>query len=341
MSYNSFFEDIKNLLSEFLGEPQRDSDATWIQYCCPCCAAEKGVESDHKYNLEVSIENNAFHCWVCGDSMGTKGKLSKLIRVHGGPKYYHRFMKIINEMRQSELYNINNFGMGKETGSSLLETYKLQISLPNCYKPLRHDDPDANAAYQYLYKRGLTDNIIEDYQIGYIGWCDDYKMRNRIIIPSYNCLDELNYWIARDYGNRNQKYRYNNPNIPKTSFAFNEGRINWYEDITLVEGVFDHIVTPNSIPLLGKTLNRDDAVFKVLIAKAMSYVNIMLDNDAYDDAVRIYKLLDSTNELKGKVRLVPMEGGKDPSDVYRDGGPREIIKLLRNTEQLEEFDLLA
>lgn len=337
--YNSFFEDIKELLAEFLGQPQRDSDATWIQYCCPCCSMEKGVESDGKYNLEVSIEKNAFHCWVCGDTMGTKGKLGKLIKMYGGPMYYRRFVKIIEDMRQSQLYNLNGSVFGDQTTMSLINSYKTQLTLPKDYKPLKHSDPTARDAYAYLYSRGLNDQIIEDFQIGYIGWADDYKYRNRIIVPSYDCLDELNYWIARDYAHRNQKFRYNNPTIPKTSFAFNEGRLNWYEDITLVEGVFDHIVTPNSMPLLGKTLNKEDAVYKTLEAHAMANVNIMLDSDAYNDAMRIYSTLNSSEKLHGKVRFIPIEGGKDPSDIYRDNGPKGIINMIKKAEPIDEFDL--
>lgn len=339
MAINGYYEDIKRLLSEFLGEPQRDSDSTWVQYCCPCCAAEKGVSSDGKYNLEVSIENNAFHCWVCKDTMGTKGKLSKLIRMYGGPSYYARFMKIIEELRQSELYRLDGFDFNGRDEIALLRNYETELTLPKDYKRLNRCDPNAVEALKYLHDRGVSDEIIEEYQIGYISHTKDFKLNKRIIIPSYNCFDELNYWIARDYAHRNQKYRYNNPTIPKTSFVFNEGRINWYEDITLVEGVFDHIVTPNSLPLLGKTLSKEDAVYKVLTNKAMANVNIMLDKDAYDDACRIYKLLESSN-LRGRIRFIKMSDGKDPSDVYRDNGSSGIIGLLRNSVRLDEFDLL-
>lgn len=338
MAYNGYYEDIKKLLIEFLGYPQRDTDSTWIQFCCPCCAAEKGVESDGKYNLEVSIEENAYHCWVCGDAMGTKGRLGKLIRTHGGPSYYARFMKIIEEIRQSELYSLDNLG-NFDAYKKIIEETHSQLTLPTDYCKLTKDDPSAKDAYEYLYSRGIDDRIINEYQIGYVGWSTDFKMRKRIIIPSYNCLDELNYWIARDYGNGNKKYRYNNPMVPKTSFVFNEGKINWYEDITLVEGVFDHLVTPNSLPLLGKTLGTNDAIYKVLTSKAMSNVNIMLDNDAHSDAIRIYKTLNSSI-LKGRVRIVNMTDGKDPSDVYRDFGAKGIIKLLRSAEEISEFDLI-
>lgn len=338
---STYIDELKSLLAEFLGEPSGDSDATWVQYNCPCCAAEKGVRADNKYNLEVSLENNAYHCWVCGDTMGTKGKLGKLVRQYGGYNTYRRFLKIIDDMRQSELYNPDRLGI-LQTGISLIDDYEPQLSLPPGFRKLSHDDMGAVPAYNYLYSRGLNDQIIEEYGMGYIGMSDNIRYRDRIIIPSYNSIDELNYWIGRTYNPRMKKYKYNNPDVPKTSFVFNEGRINWYENITLVEGVFDHIVTPNSIPLLGKTLSMDDAVYKILTARAMANVNIMLDGDASADAVHIYKLLERST-LQGRVRMIPLnltDGCKDASDVYQHYGPRGIISLLRTAYQLNEFDLL-
>ena len=338
MCVNSYIDELKGILAEFLGEPASDSDATWVQYNCPCCAAEKGVTSDGKYNLEVSLEHNAYHCWVCGDTMGTRGKLGRLVRQYGGYNIYRRFMKVIEEMRQSELYDINRLGV-LQTGIALIDDYEPQLTLPEGFRKLTHSDPGATAAFQYLYSRGLGDDIIEEYGMGYIGADAAPRFRNRIVVPSYNSLDELNYWVGRSYVKGNSKYKYNNPTVPKTSFMFNEGRVNWYETVTLVEGVFDHIVTPNSIPLLGKTLNAGDAVYQILSAKAMADVNIMLDNDAYANAVMIYRLLEQ-GPLHGRVKLVPMLSDKDASDVFQKEGYRGVVKILRGAYRLNEFDLL-
>ena len=97
-----------------------------------------------------------------------------------------------------------------------------------------------------------------------------------IIIPSYNALGELNYWVGRDYlpPMRNEhskvlngvsqiiphtysRLKYDNPKVEKKNIIFNEEKIQWDADITLVEGPFDHIVVPNSVPLLGKALNKE------------------------------------------------------------------------------------
>ena len=60
------------------------------------------------------------------------------------------------------------------------------------------------------------------------------------------------------------------------------------------------MVIPNSIPLLGKTLKRDYATFNAVVNKAKANVNVLLDDDALNDAKKIYKLLSSTN-LKNSI----------------------------------------
>jgi hypothetical protein len=46
------------------------------------------------------------------------------------------------------------------------------------------------------------------------------------------------------------KLKYINPKAEKQEIIFNIGKLNLDATIYLVEGVTDHIVTPNSIPLL-------------------------------------------------------------------------------------------
>jgi DNA primase len=73
---------------------------------------------------------------------------------------------------------------------------------------------------------------------------------NRIIIPSYDLNGDLNYFIARWYPKEYNKLKYINPKAEKQEIIFNIGKLNLDATIYLVEGVTDHIVTPNSIPLL-------------------------------------------------------------------------------------------
>ena len=91
-------------------------------------------------------------------------------------------------------------------------------------------------------------------KIGYTTYDTTQKqVSSRIIIPSFNEYGELNYWTGR-FTKLKHRQKYYNPIIERKDIIFNEEHIQWDADITLVEGPFDHIVVPNSIPLLGKAL---------------------------------------------------------------------------------------
>ena len=99
------------------------------------------------------------------------------------------------------------------------------------------------------------------------------------------------------------------------------------------------MVVPNSIPLLGKTLKTDYATFIAVVNKAKTNVNILLDDDALEDAKKIYKLLNAT-KLKDRVRLIKCPMGYDASDIYQKFGKKGILQLMRRTEKLGKFELI-
>lgn len=328
------FENIREIVENILGSPRRDNEG-WREYNCVYCALEKGVESDGKYNMAVNYGEDMktkphFHCWRCG----TSGKLSKLLKDFGTHDSLTKYYRELKDIRSSLLYNID-FGTNAEDFQ-----FENTVELPKDYRKINEKDKYAKEAIEYLQNRGLDKFFIETYNIGYIPyWSKDTEMRNRIIIPSYDEYGELNYYIARDYSGKRRYRKYNNPDVKKTLFVFNEDKINWYEDVTLVEGAFDHMVIPNSIPLLGKTLKRDYATFNAVVKKARCNVNILLDYDALNDAKKIYKLLNSTS-LKGKIRLIECPNGYDASDIYQHFGKRGIKQLMTCAKMIDEFELV-
>lgn len=99
------------------------------------------------------------------------------------------------------------------------------------------------------------------------------------------------------------------------------------------EGVFDHIVVPNSIPLLGKYIS--EKLFETIYTKASANIVILLDSDAYQDALQLYKRLD-VGDLKDRVKLCVPKDGFDPSLIYQKEGKNGILNLLRTTHRVKE-----
>ena len=337
-------EKLYNILAVFLGEAKNGFDENTYQYQFPCpnCVERDGWMEARKYNLEVNLQKQVFKCWkCCSIDEHMSGSIIKLIRMHGNDKLLQEYKDVIHEIRNSELYKINFTSGDFNIDTSVIE--REELKLPSSYKPFKKDGKNNYGALKYLKDRGIGWDIIERYKIGYTEREEENKKGSfRIIIPSYNAIGELNYWVGRDYLPKSDKFpsrvKYDNPKVEKKNIIFNEEKLQWDADITLVEGPFDHIVVPNSVPLLGKALNKEYKLYWDLITKANANVNIMLDADAFSTVKELYKFLNH-GRLYGKIRYIPMEGDEDPSSLYQSGGYKKIVEHLRNAQQIDEVYL--
>jgi len=336
-------EKLYNILTVFLGESKSGYSDGQMQYQFPCphCIEKYGYQEARKYNLEVSFtKGGVYQCWKCsseGDDL-MHGSIKKLIRLFGNEKLLDEYVNVIHSIRNSELYKLHFSDFDR----TIIE--KEELKFPSTFKLFKKDEKNHYGALKYLQDRGLGWDIIERFKIGYTLREKDDKMKKysyRVIIPSYNSIGELNYWVGRDYLPKNPKFertKYSNPKAEKKEIIFNEDKIQWDADITLVEGAFDHIVVPNSIPLLGKALDKDYKLYWEIVSRCNGNVNIMLDADAYQSVKEIYKLLNH-GRLYNKIRYIPIEEGEDPSSLYEKGGYKKIAEHLANAQQIKEIFL--
>jgi len=277
-------------------------------YTCPFC-------KHHKPKLEVNFTPNdknefPWNCWVCG----TKGR--SLINL---------FKKI--EAEPDKLGELR-FILKSTTKEGPQITVNTKVSLPKEFKSLSNpnsSDIIAKHALKYLHDRGITQDDIVKYNIGF---CDEGKYSNRVIIPSYDGSGSLNYFTARTFDPNNPS-KYKNPDVSRDIIPL-ELFINWSSPIVLCEGMFDAIaIKRNVIPLLGK--NIQSTLMKKLVTSQVDKIYIALDKDA------IKKALDFCEQLinEGKeVYLVEMDD-KDPSEM----GFEHFTKLIQNTLPLTFSDL--
>lgn len=308
---------IVEILEDFLGGSKKHyENKSQISFDCPVCSSIKGLDcGDGKGNLEVNYHHHVYKCWACSETYGTHGTINKLIRKYGNKNHIKQYQLVIPENKRI-----------------IPEKEKKVISgLPKDFTPLtiKREDSGYIQSIQYLKKRNINLDLIEKYNLGYAN-TGDY--RGRIIFPSYDADGNINYFLGRSY-DRYSKLKYKNPEVSKMDIIFNEGKINWDSNIYLVEGVFDHITLPNSIPMLGKVLN--DLLLKKLIDNATAKVIIVLDNDAEKDAIKLYKKLDST-KLNGRVLIVYMPKRFDLSDVHQKLGSKGVIKLITTAKRIKE-----
>jgi len=282
-------EALVELLEEVLGDhglhyPNRGQ----ISFNCPVCD-----DGRNKHNLEVNYIDNVYKCWSCGDSEGTHGPLGKIFDRYGNKK-------------QKKLYQVF-----KPETVVKREKKKKALRLPSSYTLFKDSSkvyPVRRQAINYLYNRGITDYMIEKYQIGF---CDSGDHAGRIVIPSYDSKGELNYYIARSW-NPMSRAKYKNPEAEKDKIIFWESLIDWDKDIFLVEGAFDGLFLDNSIPMLGKHMS--ELLFDTIYKKAKGDIIICLDADAWENAVNLYHELHG-GELWGRIKLVKLPDEKDIADL--------------------------
>ena len=335
-----YIRNIVNILSSFLGEPKNDdidlNSSLNFEFNCPRCAEENCYIPDNKYNLSITLGKGGglFNCWKCSTHIDDmKGKIYKLFKQYGNEELWEDYKTNMRAIRESELYKLN---FSKEDFTVTDEVDK-ELYLPNTYTRF-NDSNKNNLAYRYLINRGLNDKIISKYRMGYTKWDSTQPvLSNRIVIPSFSVYHEVNYWIARDFLGKT-KLKYINPNVEKKNIIFGENLINWDNDITLCEGVFDSMVIPNSIPLLGKSINQESKIYQDLFRKANGYINIFLDGDEVGEKASqvLYNQLNH-GTLYNRIRLVESIDNLDPSEIFKIYGHKGIIYALRNGHQIKPY----
>lgn len=331
-------ERIISLLVSFLGEYSKQC-GEWYSFNCPRCAEEQMGMADDKYNLEVNVNLDergcgGFHCWKCGDTDDMRGSLTKLFRLYAPQHIIDEFKSITTEYRETLKYTLFKDGNDEDIQPIIEEMY-----LPDGFKPITGNEKEAKKAIEYLNSRGINETVIADFNLGFIAdFSKDNTLKNRVFIPSYDIFNNLTYWVGRDYTGKN-KQKVKNPKRSKTEIVFNEGRINWYEPVTLVEGPFDHIATPNSIPLLGKTLTDEYVLYETLKRRLRSEIRIFLDDDAIKNTYTIYKTLEKDEAFKGRVEVVDTPDGYDPALIYQEYGYKGVLDVLCSSHRLNEYDL--
>ena len=299
---------VVDILENIFGEPRNHNHGRGqISFDCPVCSHDiKGLDKgDGKGNLEINYDQHVFKCWACAETHNTKGHLGYLIDRYGKKK----------DREYYDLIRPDDFEREKKE-------YK-KLELPKEYQRFIDVHPahmKRREAFNYLKKRGITEEIIEKYDIGF---AEIGEYAGRIIVPSYDLKGELNYFVARSWFPR-EKFKYKNPQAPKELLIFNESRIDWEQDIYLVEGVFDGFFVTNSIPLLGKFVS--DLLWETLYDRAKGRIKICLDGDAWTDAIRIYDKL-SGGKLYGRIDVIKLPLDKDLGDLRGEILPEYYVEL--------------
>jgi DNA primase len=271
---------ILTLLQQILGTYTQQADE-YLFHCPFCHHAKK--------KLSVNISNNKWKCWTCGSKGGHIIWLLKKLNI--SKELVQQFKQVLGD-EDIKLYKAT--------------TADIKLFLPLEYKPLWKSEKSYSYlnAISYLKNRGIRTDDILRYRMGY---CETGPYAGRIIVPSYDSNNQLNYFTARSFYEGGMKYK--NPPVTKNIVCF-ENMVNWNDQIILCEGMFDSIaLRRNAIPLLGKTLSRN--LERSLLEHKVKQVIVFLDEDAREDAMKLEQHL---KQYDMNVSVV-LTKGKDAADM--------------------------
>lgn len=273
--------DIITFLSKKLGRYKAHPNNEYY-FTCPFCHHSKA-------KFAINPAKDKWHCWHCGSSGKTIFNLVRVLDLSSDE---------INELKEL-LGNSPKLKVYKDN------TDRAELRLPVEYKPLWEisDSLEYRHALSYLKKRNVSMIDIMRYKIGY---CETGNFAHRIVIPSFDAENKLNYFVARSYFDSGMKYK--NPTVSKNIICF-ENFVDWNLPIVLCEGVFDAIaIRQNAIPLLGKHIPKKLEL--ALLENKVKTVYVLLDKDAETDAIKMEQKLKQYNISVSRVSVNDGDAGE-------------------------------
>jgi DNA primase len=111
-----------------------------------------------------------YNCWSCSETHETKGKIYNLFKNYADKSILKKFIN-------------SKFKFTGDYYTSIEKPIQLEkFLLPKEYIQLHNNQKykDFSNAFNYLYSRNISDEIIQKYKIGF---CLDGLYQNRVVIP--------------------------------------------------------------------------------------------------------------------------------------------------------------
>ena len=285
--------DINIIVTEFNLSPNdyKISNDTELVCACPQCKKE-----EHFY---VNIKSKKYHCFKCGYSGGIN---------LDAPEYV-----VDVETKLKEMINFVS-GVFKDRTNEDQKWFDLWDTIDARYDPL---------CAKYLNDRGISDDLIEYYNIRY-----SPKWKRAVVPNKLNDKFRTDMYVARDITG-SSKLKYLNPagSASKTSI-FNLHRVlGKFDSVIISEGVFSAISSGlNGIATYGKSVSKSQ--IEILCRCNFDRYYISAEADAIDTAVRLADIL----KREGKnVYLIELPEGKDANDLEQE----EFLALVGKTRKYE------
>jgi DNA primase len=188
-------------------------------------------------------------------------------------------------------------------------------------KPLAFRLQNVDHTHPYLGERGLTEEIVKTFGVGFFP--GKGSMHDRIVIPIHNREGELVAYAGRAIDGSEPRYKFP-AGFHKSIELFNLHRVKGEVSVVLVEGFFDCMKVSRAgfacVALMGSTMSKKQ---EELLAEHFGHVVVMLDGDEAGRGAAV-EIADRLQRVVYQVQVLELPQGMQPDQLSAD----EVHSLL-------------
>lgn len=316
-------------------------------------------------SFAVSPDKQIFHCFGCGAGGNVIHFISKIENLS-----FRESLELLANRVNIELPTLQNNEDDKtlKLKSKVYEINKIAAEFyhENLYKPT------SKIAQEYIKKRKLDNRTLKAFSIGYAGNFDElYKIlkskgyteeemlasslvkksadgrymdsfRKRLMFPIQDVRDRVIAFGGRVLDDSKPKYINSPENIVyskgRNLFGLNVARKHETKEIIIVEGYMDAISLyqrgiTNVVASLGTALTEAQGR---LLRRHSEKIILGYDADGAGQAA-ILRGMEILQNMGCDIRVLQIEGAKDPDEYVTKYGPERFQKCVENAISLVEF----
>ena len=315
-------------------------------------------------SFSVSTDKQIFHCFGCGVGGNVIHFISKIESLN-----FRESLELLADKAGITLPTIDT-GEDSKRQELKQKVYQINELVANLYHETLYG-PNAKVAQEYVKKRKLDNRTLKNFKIGYApnqnvlykfltekgfkeeeilastlvkkynnAFIDSFK--NRLMFPISDVRNRVIAFGGRVLDNSLPKY-INSPdtvvyNKGRNLYGLNVAKNSKLDKIIIVEGYMDCVSLhqrgiPNVVASLGTALTENQGR---LLRKYSEKVIISYDSDGAGQAATM-RGLEILKNIGCDVRILQMEGAKDPDEYVIKYGNGRFNLLVENAISLVEF----
>lgn len=313
----------------------------------------------------VSPDKQIFHCFGCGVGGNVIHFIGKIENLN--------FIESLELLANRAGIELPKSGNAEDDRLSRLKSRVYELN--KCAAEFYHQNlykPTAKPAQEYVKKRRLDNRTLKAFKIGYSGRFNELytelhskgfteeeilasclvnknqdgkfidRFRNRLMFPIFDARDRVIAFGGRVLDDSKPKYINSPEDIVYSKgrhlFAYNLAKKNNPKTIIIVEGYMDAVSLhqrgiSNAVASLGTALTEAQGR---LLRRSCEKVVIGYDADGAGQAATL-RGLEILQNLGCDIRILQIEGAKDPDEFVVKYGPERFQKYVDSAISLVEF----